>query len=52
MLQKMIEIILIKNANLPKQWNINNHSATADTVPIDVHVAGVGMEKTYIFKFI
>ena len=48
--QQMTEINLIKtektSLNLSKQSNITNCSATADCIYVDVHVAGIGKEKT------
>jgi len=52
----MADIILIKtrkaSLNLSEHQNVINHTTTADTVHVDVHVACIVKDKTYIFTSI
>jgi len=52
----MADIILIKtkkaSLNLLEHQNVITHTTTADTVHVDVHVACIVKDKTYIFTSI
>ena len=50
------DIILIKtektSLNLSEHQNVINYTPTADSLPVDVHVARIAKNKTYIFTTI
>jgi hypothetical protein len=52
----MADIIPIKtektSLNLLEHQNVTNYTPTADTVQLDVHVARIAKDKTYIFTSI
>ena len=52
----MADIILIKtektSLNLLEHQNVINYTPTADSLPVDVHVARIAKNKTYIFTSI
>ena len=52
----MTDIILVKtkktSLNLSEHQNVTNYTPTADTVQLDVHVARIARDKTYMFMSI